>query len=48
MQSKINIATGIKAEHILEGEGYAQRVIQENLALVESIRCISDIISEYE
>lgn len=41
MQSKINIAQGIKREHVLEGEGQAKKIMQETLALTESLNSLS-------
>ena len=44
MQSKINIAEGIKREHILEGEGQAASILQEARSLCESLESISKSI----
>jgi len=44
MQSKINIAQGIKREHVLEGEGEAQKIYQETLALTKSLETIGEVI----
>jgi len=44
MQSKINIAEGIKREHILDGEGQAAAILQESKSLCESLDSISSAI----
>lgn len=44
MRSKINIAEGIKREHILDGEGQAAAIIQEAKSLCESLDAISNAI----
>ena len=44
MRSKINIAEGIRAKHLLEGEGEAQKILQEANSLCESLRSIGDTI----
>ena len=45
MKSKINIAEGIKQEYILEGEGEAQRILQEANSLCESLGSIADALN---
>lgn len=45
MRSKINIAEGIKREHILDGEGQASAILQEAKSLCESLDSISDSIN---
>ena len=44
MRSKINIAEGIRQEHILEGEGEAQRILQEANSLCESLKNIAEAL----
>ena len=46
MRSKINIAEGIKAEQILDGEGQAQRILQEARSLCESLDSIGTAINQ--
>jgi regulator of protease activity HflC (stomatin/prohibitin superfamily) len=48
MRSKINIAEGVRRELILEGDGEAQRILQENLAQVETIKQISEVIKNHQ
>jgi len=45
MMSKINIATGIKREAILDGEGQAERILQEAKSLCEALSSISGAVS---
>ena len=45
MRSKINIAEGIKTEQILDGEGQAQRILQEARSLCESLNSIGGAIN---
>ena len=45
MRSKINIAEGIKREHILDGEGQAASILQEARSLCESLESISKSIT---
>jgi len=45
MRSKINIAEGIKREHILDGEGQASAILQEAKSLCESLDSISQSIN---
>jgi hypothetical protein len=45
MRSKINIAEGIKTEQILDGEGQAQRILQEARSLCESLDSIGQAIN---
>ena len=45
MRSKINIAEGIRQEHILEGEGEAQRILQEANSLCESLGNIGNALN---
>ena len=44
MQSKINIAEGIRREAILEGEGQAESILQEARSLCEALENISGSI----
>ena len=46
MRSKINIAEGIKQEHILEGQGQAQKILQEANSLCESLKDIARALNE--
>lgn len=46
MRSKINIAEGIKQEHILEGQGQAQKILQEANSLCESLKDIAKALNE--
>ena len=48
MRSKINIAEGIKREHILDGEGQAAAILQEAKSLCESLDSISSAINMNE
>jgi hypothetical protein len=48
MRSKINIAEGIKREHILDGEGQAAAILQEAKSLCESLDAISGAINTNE
>lgn len=43
-QSKINIAEGEKQAMILDGEGAAEKITQEALSIVESLRNIGDAL----
>ena len=45
MRSMINIAEGVKTEQILDGEGQAQRILQEAKSLCESLDSIGQAIN---
>ena len=46
MRSKINIAEGVKRNHVLDGEGQAAAILQEAKSLCESLDSISHSINE--
>lgn len=44
MQSKINVAQGIKRQAILDGEGQAEKIMQEAKSLTQALESISNQI----